>query len=54
MIAVDIEVKNTRSITLQNRPENAIKLADFFSDYVKTYNIPDDIYNDLRLVIEEA
>ena len=52
--SVDIEVKNTRSITLQNRPENAIKLADFFSNYVKTYNIPDDVYNDLRLVLEEA
>ena len=51
---VDIEVKNTRSIRLQNRPENTIKLADFFSDYVKTYNIPDDVYNDLRLVLEEA
>ena len=54
MIAVDIDVKNTRSITLQNRLEDSIKLADFFSDYVKTYNIPDDVYNDLRLVLEEV
>ena len=54
MIAVDIDVKNTPSIKLQNRLEDSIKLADFFSDYVKTYKIPDDAYNDLRLVLEEA
>jgi serine/threonine-protein kinase RsbW len=54
MIAVDIDVKNTPSIKLQNRLEDSIKLADFFSDYVKTYNIPDDVYNDLRLVLEEV
>lgn len=54
MMAVDTKVKNTRSITLQNRAEDSIKLADFFSDYVRAYKIPDDVYNDLRLVLEEA
>ena len=54
MIAMDRQVKNTRSITLTNELADSSKLADFFSDYVKTYKIPDDTYNDLRLVLEET
>lgn len=54
MIAADIKVNNTRSITLQNKAEDSTRLADFLGDYVKEYRIPDDVYNDLRLALEEA
>ena len=29
-------------------------LSDFLTEHVKTFEIPDEIYNDLRLVLEEA
>jgi len=51
---MDDIVQQTRSITLQNRPEDSSKLADFLSDCARTYKIPDDMYNDLRLVLEET
>ncbi len=47
-------MQNTRSITLRNELADSSKLVDFLSDYVKTYKIPDDTYNDLRLVLEET
>ena len=47
-------MQNTRSITLSNELADSSKLADFLSDYVKTYKIPGDTYNDLRLVLEET
>ena len=54
MIAMDRQMQNTRSITLKNELADSSKLADFLSDYVKTYKIPEDTYNDLRLVLEEV
>lgn len=54
MIAMDRQMQNTRSITLRNELADSSKLADFLSDYVKTYKIPEDTYNDLRLVLEET
>jgi len=47
-------MQNTRSITLRNELADSSKLADFLSNYVKTYKIPGDTYNDLRLVLEET
>ena len=51
---MDRQMQNTRSITLSNELADSSKLADFLSDYVKTYKIPGDTYNDLRLVLEET
>jgi serine/threonine-protein kinase RsbW len=51
---MDRQMHNTRSITLRNELADSSKLANFLSDYVKAYKIPDDVYNDLRLVLEEA
>ena len=54
MKAVGIKVNSTRSITLHNKAQDSIKLLDFLRDYVKEHRIPDDVFNDLRLVLEEA
>lgn len=51
---MDNKVQQTRSITLQNKPEDSSKLADFLSDCATAYKIPDDAYNDLRLALEET
>ena len=51
---MDRQMQNTRSITLRNELADSSKLADFLIDYVKTYKIPGDTYNDLRLVLEET
>jgi len=51
---MDRQMQNTRSITLRNELADSSKLADFLSNYVKTYKIPGDTYNDLRLVLEET
>jgi anti-sigma regulatory factor (Ser/Thr protein kinase) len=41
-------------LTLQNTISDAGKLAEFLADYVKKFEIADEIYNDLRLVAEET
>lgn len=41
-------------ITIQSKLSNCSKLSEFLSEYIKSNNIPDEIYNDLRLVVEEA
>lgn len=51
---MDRQMQGTRSIRLQNKKEDAIKLADFLHSCATTYKIPDSAYNDLRLVLEEV
>jgi len=41
-------------LTLQSTISDAGKLSDFLAEYAKTSEIPDEIYHDLRLVIEEV
>ena len=45
--------QNRQSISLQNKTSDSGKLSDFLAEYAKTFEIPDDIYHDLRLIIEE-
>ena len=45
---------NRQIITLKNRVSDSSKLSDFLTSYVKALNISEDIYNDLRLVLEET
>ena len=47
------QVPNRQSISLQNKTSDSGKLSDFLTEYAKTFEISDEIYNDLRLVIEE-
>ena len=51
---MDNKVKESRHITLQNRQEDSTKLTDFLTDCARAYAISDDVYNDLRLVVEET
>jgi len=51
---MDKQVPNIQIISLHNKLSDSSKLSDFLASYAKTYMIPDDIYNDLRLVLEEA
>jgi serine/threonine-protein kinase RsbW len=51
---MDNKVQETRSITLQNKPADSSKLADFLSDCATAFKIPDDAYDDLRLALEET
>jgi len=46
--------KNRQSITLQNRTKDCEKLFEFLTAYVKSNNISADIYEDLRLIVEET
>ena len=48
------QVLSRQSISLQNKLSDAGKLSDFLTEYAKTSEIPDEIYHDLRLVIEEV
>jgi anti-sigma regulatory factor (Ser/Thr protein kinase) len=48
------QVLNRQTITLQNKISESGKLSDFLTEYAKTFEISDEIYHDLRLVIEEA
>ena len=41
-------------LTLQSTISDAGKLSDFLGEYAKTFEISDEIYHDLRLVIEEV
>jgi anti-sigma regulatory factor (Ser/Thr protein kinase) len=45
---------NTQSITLHNRLSDSSKLFDFLTQCVETIKVPDETYNDLRLILEEA
>lgn len=45
---------NRQSISLHNKLSECSKLADFLARYVETFNIPDETFHDLRLVLEEA
>ncbi|MDX2505531.1 MAG: ATP-binding protein [Gammaproteobacteria bacterium] len=45
---------NRQTISLQNKISDSGKLSDFLTEYAKTFEISDEIYHDLRLVIEEA
>jgi len=41
-------------LTLQSTISDAGKLAEFLADYIKKFEIAEEIYNDLRLVAEET
>ena len=43
-----------QSITLSNKISDTAILSDFLAGQVKTLELSDEIYNDLRLVIEEV
>ena len=45
---------NSQSISLLNKTSDSVALSDFLTDFVKKMSISDEIYNDLRLVAEEA
>ena len=45
---------NRQAISLQNNISETGKLADFLTEYARTFEMSDEIYNDLRLVLEEA
>ena len=45
---------NRQSISLLNKTSDSVTLSDFLTEFVKKMNISDEIYNDLRLVVEEA
>ncbi len=47
-------MQNKQTISLQNKISNSVKLSEFFAECAKEYEISTDIYNDLRLVIEET
>jgi len=51
---MDKPVPNVQSITLQNKISDSSKLFDFLTQYARTFKIPDETYNDLRLVLEET
>ncbi len=48
------QVSNKQSLSLQNKISDSGKLSDFLAEYAKTFEMSDEIYNDLRLVLEEA
>lgn len=48
------EPLNRSIITVQNKPSNCARLPVFLADYLKANDIPDMVYHDLRLVIEET
>lgn len=45
---------NVQTISLHNTLSDSSKLFDFLTQHVKTYKVPDETYNDLRLVLEET
>ena len=45
---------NSQSISLLNKTSDSVALSDFLTGFVKKMSISDEIYNDLRLVAEEA
>ena len=45
---------NRQSILLRNTTSDSGKLSDFLATYAKSFNIPDESYNDLRLIVEEV
>ncbi|RKZ59050.1 MAG: hypothetical protein DRQ44_14095 [Gammaproteobacteria bacterium] len=46
--------QNSQSISLLNKTSDSVRLSDFLTEYVKTFELSDETYNDLRLVAEEA
>lgn len=48
------ETGNRITITVQNRTADGDKLHEYLGGFVRTNNIPDETYNDLRLVAEEV
>ena len=42
-----------QGVTLLNKTSDAEKLSDFLASYIKTFEIPDETHNDLRLATEE-
>lgn len=45
---------NRQNILLRNTTSDSGKLSDFLATYAKSFNIPDESYNDLRLIVEEV
>lgn len=45
---------NRQSISLLNKTSDSVTLSDFLTEFVKKMSVSDEIYNDLRLVAEEA
>lgn len=43
-----------QSLALQNRLSETGRLSDFLASYAKKFQLPAEVYNDLRLVLEEA
>ena len=43
-----------QSISLRNISSDSGKLSDFLAVYAKSFNISDESYNDLRLIVEEV
>ena len=48
------QVINRQRISLSNEISDSVKLSEFLTGFVKTLDISDETYNDLRLVIEET
>ncbi len=46
--------KHRQLLTLRSLPADADKLANFLSNFVKSFEIADEIHNDLRLAAEET
>ena len=47
------QVTNKQTLCLQNKVSESGKLSEFFTEFIKSTPISDEIYNDLRLVLEE-
>lgn len=47
-------VIDTQSIALQNSLSETSRLSDFLASCAKKFQLPEETYNDLRLVLEEA
>ena len=43
-----------QSISLRNRSSDSKMLSDLLTAYAKSFNISDESYNDLRLIVEEV
>ena len=48
------KLSSRQSIAVQNNISECRKLSDFLIEYAVTNNIPDEIIEDLRLVLEET
>ena len=47
------QTPNRQSISLRNKSSDSDKLSSFLAQYVESFNISEESYNDLRLTVEE-